>query len=112
VARAVRRVSLIASTRFGVRDIGLAGKLDYAPLTFHRDGHKVTDTYRLYRMNSLTGAILGYDEFEAFSDDQAIDTALPQAGSRRIELWCGSRKVLAVSGRGGPGELSFGPPAG
>ena len=72
----------------------------------------MTNTYRLYRMNALTGAILDYDEFEAFSDDQAIDAALPQAGSRRIELWCGSRKVLAVSGRGGPGELSFGVPQG
>ena len=72
----------------------------------------MTNTYRLYRMNALTGAILDYDEFEAFSDDQAIDAALPQAGSRRIELWCGSRKVLAVSGRGGPGELSFGAPRG
>jgi len=61
-------------------------------------------------MNALTGAILDYDEFEAFSDDQAIGTALPQAGGRRIELWCGNRKILAVSGRGGPGELSFGSP--
>ncbi len=63
-------------------------------------------------MNAMTGSIIDYDEFEAFSDDQAIETALPHAGGRRIELWCGRRKVLAVSGNGAPGELSFGPPAG
>jgi hypothetical protein len=77
-----------------------------------KDQHHVTDTYRLYRMNALTGSIIDYDEFQAFSDDQAIEAALPQSGARRIELWCGSRKVLAVSGRGGPGELSFGRRAG
>jgi len=71
----------------------------------------VTDIYRLYRMNALTGSIIDYEDFEAFSDDQAIETALPQAGGRRIELWCGSRKVLAISGSGAPGELSFGAPA-
>ena len=73
---------------------------------------KVAPTYRLYRMNALTGAILEREEFEAFSDDQAIERALAEAGERRIELWCGNRKVLAVSGRGGPGELTIAPPAG
>jgi hypothetical protein len=63
--------------------------------------------YRLYRMNALTGAILSYEEFEAFSDDQAIERALAEAGERRIELWCNQRKILAVSGRGAPAELSF-----
>jgi hypothetical protein len=70
------------------------------------------DSYRLYRMNALTGAIVDFEDFVAWSDDEAIATALPQAGSRRIELWCGQRKILAVSGRGGPGELSFGPAGG
>jgi hypothetical protein len=70
------------------------------------------DSYRLYRMNALTGAIVDFEDFAAWSDDEAIATALPQAGSRRIELWCGPRKILAVSGRGGPGELSFGPTGG
>ena len=66
--------------------------------------------YRLYRMNALTGAILGFEDFEGYSDDQAIERVLGEAGERRIELWCGQRKVLAVSGRGGPGELTIGSP--
>ncbi len=66
--------------------------------------------YRLYRMNALTGAILGFEDFEGYSDDQAIERALEEAGERRIELWCGQRKVLAVSGSGGPGELTIGSP--
>jgi hypothetical protein len=61
-------------------------------------------------MNALTGAILGHEGFEAFSDDQAIERALLETGDRRIELWCGDRKVLAVSGRNGPGELTIAPP--
>ena len=73
---------------------------------------QAADHYRLYRMNALTGAIVDFEDFAAWSDDEAIAAALPQAGSRRIELWCGRRKVLAVSGRGGPGELSFGPAEG
>jgi hypothetical protein len=73
---------------------------------------RIAPTYRLYRMNALTGAILDHDEFTAFSDDRAIERALAEAGERRIELWCSGRKILAVSGRGGPGELTIAPPAG
>ncbi|WBO22923.1 hypothetical protein [Sphingomonas abietis] len=70
----------------------------------------MTDTYRLYRMNALTGAILDVEDFQSFSDDQAIERALADAGERRIELWCGSRKLLAISGRGGPSELTIARP--
>jgi hypothetical protein len=65
------------------------------------------DIYRLYRMNALTGAILSFEEFEAFSEDHAIERALAEAGERRIELWRGPRKILAVSGVGAPAEFSF-----
>jgi hypothetical protein len=61
-------------------------------------------------MNALTGAILSFEDYEAFSDDQAIERALAEAGERRIELWSGSRKLLAVSGSGGPGELTIARP--
>jgi microsomal dipeptidase-like Zn-dependent dipeptidase len=65
------------------------------------------DLYRLYRMNALTGAILSFEEFEAFSEDHAIERALAEAGERRIELWHNQRKIFAVSGVGAPAELSF-----
>jgi hypothetical protein len=74
------------------------------------DQSGAASAYRLYRMNALTGAILGFEDFEGYSDDQAIERVLGEAGERRIELWCGQRKVLAVSGRGGPGELTIGSP--
>ena len=75
-----------------------------------KDQRGAASAYRLYRMNALTGAILGFEDFEGYSDDQAIERVLGEAGERRIELWCGQRKVLAVSGRGGPGELTIGSP--
>lgn len=63
--------------------------------------------YRLYRMNALTGAIQSVEEFNAFHDDEAIGRALDATGDHRIELWQGSRKLAAISGRNGPAELSF-----
>lgn len=75
-----------------------------------KDQSGAASAYRLYRMNALTGAILEFEDFEGYSDDQAIERVLGEAGERRIELWCGQRKVLAVSGRGGPGELTIGSP--
>ncbi len=75
-----------------------------------KEKNGAASAYRLYRMNALTGAILGFEDFEGYSDDQAIERVLGEAGERRIELWCGRRKVLAVSGRGGPGELTIGSP--
>jgi hypothetical protein len=64
-------------------------------------------TYRLYRMNALTGAVSSFEDFEAFHDDDAIERALDAAGHDRIELWQAGRKLAAISGRYGPAELSF-----
>jgi hypothetical protein len=68
-------------------------------------------TYRLYRMNALTGDIRSFEDFDAFTDDEAIGRAIDEAGDYRIELWRDDRKVVAISGRNGPGELTFAPPA-
>lgn len=66
-------------------------------------------TYRLFHMNALTGAIRSLEEFTAWSDDEAIGRALDAAGDHRVELWHGNRKLAAISGRNGPAELSFAP---
>jgi len=65
--------------------------------------------YRMFRMNALTGDIRSHEDFEAWSDDQAIGRALEAAGPYRIELWREGRKLAAISGTGGPGELTIAP---
>jgi hypothetical protein len=67
-------------------------------------------TYRLYRMNALTGAIRDFEDFSAYTDDEAIGRAIDEAGDYRIELWHGDRKVAAISGKNGPSELTIAPP--
>ncbi|HEY0315981.1 MAG TPA: hypothetical protein VGC28_06920 [Sphingomonas sp.] len=62
-------------------------------------------------MNALTGDIRGFEDITAYNDDEAIGRALEEAGDYRIELWHEGRKVMAVSGRNGPGELTIAPPA-
>jgi hypothetical protein len=62
-------------------------------------------SYRLYRMNALTGAVRSVEDFSAYHDDEAIARALDAAGDQRIELWQDGRKLAAISGRNGPAEL-------
>ena len=62
-------------------------------------------TYRLFRMNALTGAPRDVEEFSAWSDDEAIGRALNAAGEHRIELWRDGCKLAAISGRNGPVEF-------
>jgi hypothetical protein len=66
-------------------------------------------SYRLFRMNALTGDIIRIDELSAWSDDDAIGKALEEAGDHRIELWRDGRKLAAISGRNGPAELTIAP---
>lgn len=76
----------------------------------HRQVWPVSDgtfSYRLYRMNALTGAVATFEDITAFHDDEAIARALDAAGDQRIELWQGGRKLVAISGRNGPAELTF-----
>lgn len=66
-------------------------------------------SYRLFRMNALTGDIIRIDDLSAWSDDDAIAKALEAAGDQRIELWRDGRKLVAISGRNGPAELMIAP---
>jgi hypothetical protein len=65
--------------------------------------------YRLFRMNALTGDIKSLEDFTAWTDDEAIARALEEVGDYRVELWRGNRKLAAISGRNGPGELTIAP---
>ena len=60
--------------------------------------------YRLYFLDSRTGSIERFEEFEARDDDHALDLIEPSIGDIPLELWSGGRKVgqfetaLALSG--------------
>lgn len=66
-------------------------------------------SYRLFRMNPLTGDIIRIDDLSAWSDDDAIAKALDAAGEQRIELWRDGRKLVAISGRNGVPEFRIAP---
>ena len=53
--------------------------------------------YRLYFFNG--SRIERAEEIHADDDAAAIGLAKLQAGSRRLELWCGSRKIGEVMAR-------------
>ncbi len=47
-----------------------------------------------YQLNCLSdGRIFRCEDFEAASDQQAIQTALALRGVTAAELWCGTRRV-------------------
>lgn len=52
--------------------------------------------YRLYRLSGPDGHFVGFEEVEAFGDDEALRWAQEYVGERPLELWCGSRKVLSI----------------
>jgi hypothetical protein len=60
--------------------------------------------YRLYFLDSRTGRIDHFEEFEARDDDHALDLIEPRIGDAPLELWSGGRKIgrfetaLALSG--------------
>jgi hypothetical protein len=60
--------------------------------------------YRLYFLNSRTGKIERFEEFEAQDDDQALVLIEQRIGDQPLELWSGGRKIgqfetaLALSG--------------
>ncbi len=77
----------------------------------HQQDQLLCAMYRLYRMESPTGEIQGFEDFEADSDDVAIELALREAGEQRIELWRAGKKIAAISGANEPVELMITPPA-
>ena len=53
--------------------------------------------YRLYFMNSFSGHIERFEEFDAADDAAAVVLAKAQQGSSALELWCSQRKVTRVN---------------
>src|SRR5689334_9593241 len=49
--------------------------------------------YRLYLLDGLKGRFVGFEEFEAADDEEALRVAEALPGSQARELWCGKRKV-------------------
>jgi len=60
--------------------------------------------YRLYFLNSRSGRIERHEQFEAASDEEALELIRPMIGTEPLELWTGGRKIgqfdtaLAMSG--------------
>jgi hypothetical protein len=65
--------------------------------------------YRLYFLQSRTGSIERFEEFEARDHDHAIELIQPHVGEQPLELWSRGRKVgqfedaLALSGMASAG---------
>ena len=53
--------------------------------------------YRLYFMNSFSGHIERFEEFNAADDAAAIVVAKSKQGPSALELWCSQRKVTRVN---------------
>jgi len=49
--------------------------------------------YRLYRLGEPGGRFVGFEEFEAADDVEAVRLAESHIGPQALELWCGTRKV-------------------
>lgn len=59
--------------------------------------------YRLYMLGSAEGRFIGFEEFDAVDDVEAVKLAEPHVGARPLELWCGKRKVKSFPASGEPG---------
>ena len=61
---------------------------------FQADG---PPTFRLLYLDPLTGWVDHYDEFEAATDDEAIDYARNAHAGRRLELWREHDRLLQLA---------------
>lgn len=52
--------------------------------------------YRVYMLNEPEGRFVGFEEFEALDDVDAVRHCGQYAGERPLELWCGARKVRSI----------------
>jgi hypothetical protein len=50
--------------------------------------------YRLYFMNSYSGHIERFEDFDSDSDAEALALAKTKEGPLALELWCARRKVM------------------
>ena len=53
--------------------------------------------YRLYRLSAADGKFVGFEEFEAEDDVDAVRQAEAFLGRQPLELWCGKRKVKSFA---------------
>lgn len=53
--------------------------------------------YRLYYMNSFSGHIERFEEFDTADDAAAVVLAKSRQGQSALELWCSQRKVTRVN---------------
>jgi hypothetical protein len=56
--------------------------------------------YRLYVLDPRSNRIMGFEEFEAVSDDAAMIQAEQKRGARPLELWSGCKRIHRVSSLG------------
>jgi hypothetical protein len=49
--------------------------------------------YRLYLLAEPGGTFVGFEEFEAQDDIEAVRVAEGHVGAQALELWCGKRKI-------------------
>ena len=52
--------------------------------------------YRLYFMDTFSGHIERFEEFDAVDDGEAKAVAQSKAGELGLELWCSHRKVVRI----------------
>ena len=62
--------------------------------------------YRLYVLSGPQGRFIGFEEFEANDDVEAVHRSHGFLGPHPLELWCGKRKVRAFPAPEAPGEAS------
>ena len=53
--------------------------------------------YRLYMLERTDGRFIGFEEYDATDDVEAVHLAERFRGSRPLELWCGRRKVRSFA---------------
>ena len=50
-------------------------------------------SYRLYTLREAEGPFIDFEDLDAQDDVEAVRIVKPTTGSKRMELWCGKRKV-------------------
>lgn len=58
--------------------------------------------YRLYLLSGPDGRFVGFEEFDATDDLEAVRLAATHCGPQPLELWCGKRKVKSFPARETP----------
>lgn len=62
--------------------------------------------YRLYLLSGPNGRFVGFEEFEANDDVEAVRIAEGHVGAQPLELWSGKRHVRDFPAMGGAAEVA------